>query len=99
MSQPYEVFSYDVSDEPAGQASLRSRGKFDDPARAIATARGVVDRELLDALGSCNSAAELLDRFRHFGEGALIFGEPKLSFNPHTYAKERAEALFAMPPG
>lgn len=92
----YEVFSYDVSDEPAGQASLRSRGKFDDPARAIATARAVIDRELLAALGSCNSAAELLDQFRHFGEGALIFGEPPLAFNPHTYANERAAQLFSL---
>lgn len=90
----YQVVSYDVSDEPAGDAITRLQGEFDTAEEALACARAVVDRDLAHLSTSCKTAADLASQFSNFGEGAMIFGEPRQYFNPYAYAQDRAGQLF-----
>lgn len=87
----YRVFAYDVSEEPAGEPPSLVAGEFDDAGEALACARSVVDRELANVAPGCKTAGELVEQFGSFGEGAVINGNPAVSFNPYTYAAERAQ--------
>ena len=90
----YQVVSYDVSEEPAGEAFFRLRGEFDSANEALACARAVVDRDL-EGYSSEATADAMYGQFSSFGEGALIWGAPKVEFNPYAYARERANQVFA----
>lgn len=90
----YQVVSYDVCDEPAGNAYMRLQGEFDLREEALACAQAVIDRDL-ENYASEGSAEAIYDQYGSFGEGAMIFGEPTVDFHCYEYARKRADALFA----
>lgn len=94
MAHRYEVVRYDVSEEPASEGLSHRKGSgFEDPSKALEAAKAIVDADLLRALPSCKSAAELVSHFEAFGEGAIIFGEPRVDFDVYAYVQQRARQL------
>ena len=90
----YEVESYDMWDAPAERTHLR-HGRFEVAGDALAVARAVVEKSLRDHLGSAKSAAGLRSSFSSYGEVPMIFGEPRVEFDPFRYADEVAPIIFA----
>jgi hypothetical protein len=88
----YIVESYDNYDAPSERRHLK-HGEFQHGAEALAAAQRVIDKDLLSAITAGKSAAEALELWRHFGEVPMIFGEPRIGFDPFEYAKRRAAEL------
>lgn len=88
----YVVESYDNYDAPSDRRHLK-HGEFQHGAEALAAAQRVIDKDLLSAIAGGKSAAEALDQWRHFGEVPMIFGEPRIAFDPFEYAGRRAAEL------
>jgi hypothetical protein len=81
---------------PQDSAYQREEGTFLTADEAIAAARQVIERSLVECLEPGMIGDRLLDRFRSFGEITFIFstdGEPKAEFDPWEYARQKAADL------
>jgi len=81
-----------------GEQSLRHIGTFETLEGAISASKSAVDEALMREHERGMSAAELLDKFKAFGEVPCIFRDEDktlsgLGFNALNYAKERAAEL------
>jgi|GEM_PF-1120551 len=88
----YTVESYDAFDAPSERRHLK-HGEFQHGGAALVTAQVLIDKHLLGSLGAGKTAAEALDQWRHFGEVPMIFGDPRIAFDPFAYAERRAAEL------
>ncbi len=93
----YSIVSIDNA--RIGATSTRAdRGEFESGDDAIAHAKRLVD-EALRQLDAAGSAQELMAQYMRRGsEVPMIYGEPRLAFHAYQYARERANAMFALPP-
>ena len=85
----YRVVSYG-SFQTGDSDGLHDHGECDDAEGAIKMARFVVDSSLRQDAAAAASAEELARRYPDFGVIPVIWGEPKVTFNPHAYARESA---------
>jgi hypothetical protein len=92
MAKRYTVETYDAYDDPAERRHL-VMGGFDEADEALKCAKEIVDCFLSDQLGHGKSPEEARKMFSCYGEVPMIFGEPKINFNPFDYADERINLL------
>jgi guanosine-3',5'-bis(diphosphate) 3'-pyrophosphohydrolase len=90
----YRVVSYG-SFQTGDNDGLHDHGPCDDADSAIRMARFVVDSSLRQDAGAASSAEELARRYPDFGVIPVIWGEPKVTFNPHAHARESAPHIWA----
>lgn len=89
----YAVQSYDAYDAP-GERTHEHHGPFELAEDAEGAARAIVEESLRSLLNRAPSnSEELLSQFADFGEIPMIFGEPRVSFDPFTYAASIAPAI------
>ena len=93
----YNVVSIDNAHVDKGGARV-DRGEFESPEAALGRARELVDGALV-RLGVAASAHELMALYmRHGSEVPMIYGEPRIDFHAYRYAREKANAMFPVPP-
>jgi hypothetical protein len=91
----YSIVSIDNGSFGTGGSPMK-RGEFDDGDDAIACAKQLVDRALLEHFASAKSAHDLMTYYTIYGsEVPIIHGEPRLAFHAYQYAREKANAMFA----
>ena len=78
--------------------ALRHIGKFETLEGAISASKSAIDESLMREHERGMSAADLLEKFKAFGETPCIFRDEDktlsgLGFNALNYAKERAAAM------
>jgi hypothetical protein len=89
-----------VSIDNGHGGSSKKRGEFDDGLEAIRQAQLLVDEALLEHFSSAKSAEDLMTYYMiHGSEVPMIYGEPRLAFHAYQYAREKANAMFAVPVG
>lgn len=92
MTKRYTVETYDAFDAPSERLYLVV-GHFDMAEEALACAMGGIDNFLRDKIAKGESASDAVRMFSSFGEVPMIFGEPKVDFNPFYYVKGRSITL------
>jgi len=75
----------------------RRKREFGDSQVAIKYAQGLIDGVLNLHFGGAKSAHELMTHYTISGsEVPKIYGEPGADFHAYRYAREKAEAMFAL---
>ncbi len=93
----YTVVSIDNGSFAAGGLRTKRR-EFDESREAIEYAQLLIDGALNLLFGGAKSAHDLMTRYTISGsEVPKIYGEPGLDFHAYRYAREKADALFALP--
>ena len=93
----YTVVSIDNVSFTDGGLRTKKR-EFGDSQEAIKYAQGLIDGALHQHFGGAKSAHELMTRYTISGsEVPKIYGEPGVDFHAYRYAREKAEAMFALP--
>lgn len=87
----YDNFHYQDEDE------TYLRGPYPSGRHALSEARGIVDASLRKEKRHSQSVAQLLSRYRSFGEDPVVLGPEAVDFSAWDYAAERAAAIFAEP--
>lgn len=92
----YNIVSIDNGQ--IGQAgSRRDRGEFVSAEAALGHAKHLVDEALLEHFKDASSVHDLMGRYMRKGRDVpMIYGEPRVAFHAYQYAREKANAMFAM---
>ena len=88
----YVVEAYHAYDAPSERKHIVIC-RFDDPDKALACAKEVVDSYLRQELSRGKSPAEARKMYSCFGEIPMISGEPHIDFNSSDYADARTSQL------
>lgn len=88
----YDNFHYQDEDE------TYMRGPYPSGLAALSAARGIVDESLRREKRHSQSVAQLLSRYRSFGEDPVVIGPDDVDFSAWDYAAARAAEIFAEPP-
>lgn len=81
------------------EGGLRTKKReFDDSQEAMKYAQGLIDGALNQHFGAAESAHELMTLYAISGSDVpKIYGEPHVDFHAYRYAREKADAMFALP--
>lgn len=89
----YDNAHYQDEDETS------TRGPYPSVSHAIRAAREIVDASLRSEKAQARSAADLLQRYKVYGEDPMVIGPDAPQFSAWTYAAARAAQMFAEPGG
>jgi hypothetical protein len=93
----YTVVSIDNGSFAEGGLRTKKR-EFDNSQEAIKYAQSLIDGALNQRFSGAKSAHELMTRYTICGsEVPKIYGEPSVDFYAYRYAREKADAMFALP--
>jgi len=83
----------------ASTDGLRTKKReFDDSKEAIKYAQRLIDEALNQHFGAAKSAHELMTLYAISGsDDPKIYGEPHVDFHAYRYARDKADAMFALP--
>ena len=93
----YVVLTYDNFDPPR-ERCCSTEGEFATSEEAIACAKGVVDESLNACRKPEHDATQWYGVYSAGGDGVYLQGEPRVDFNPYTYAMDRIEQLIGERP-
>jgi hypothetical protein len=68
-------------------------GEYDTPEEATEKCRSIVERSLVESMGSALSANDLCNSYEFFGEDPFIVGPTKVDFSAWDYARIRSKEL------
>src|SRR5262245_43574347 len=75
------------------ESHRRSAGEYDNLEDAVATAKRIVDRSLVEFSSRGRTAGDLYEHYCLWGDDPFIIGEGKIEFSAREYARERCRDL------